>query len=47
MGEHYLVSDYKTRNSTRNKHNGMDFVGKKGDYDIYWYSFISNKEINN
>ena len=34
MGEHYLVSDYKARNSTRNKHNGMDFVGKKGDYDI-------------
>lgn len=34
MGEHYLVSDYKTRNSTRNKHNGMDIVGKKGDYDI-------------
>ena len=34
MGEHYLVSDYKTRNSTRKKHNGMDIVGKKGDYDI-------------
>ena len=34
MGEHYLVSDYKTRNSLRNKHNGMDIVGKKGDYDI-------------
>lgn len=32
--EHYLTSDYKTRNENRSKHNGMDFVGPKGVDDI-------------
>ncbi len=33
-GYHYLVSDYKTRNKNRLKHNGIDLIGIKGDYDI-------------
>lgn len=33
-GEHYLTSDYKTRNENRGKHNGMDFVGPNGVDDI-------------
>lgn len=33
-GKHYLTSDYKTRNESRNAHNGMDLVGPNGIDDI-------------
>ena len=33
-GKHYLTSDYKTRNSNRSTHNGMDLVGANGIDDI-------------
>ncbi len=33
-GIHYLTSDYKTRNSNRKAHNGMDFVGPNKVDDI-------------
>lgn len=33
-GEHYLTSDYKSRNENRGAHNGMDFVGPSGIDDI-------------
>ena len=34
-GVHYLTSDYKTRNSSRPTHKGIDLVGKNGlDYII-------------
>lgn len=36
-GKHYLTSDYKTRNSNRASHNGMDFVGEHGIDDIIAY----------
>ena len=35
-GTHYLTSDYKTRNSGRESHNGMDLIGKNkaADYIV-------------
>ena len=31
--EHYVTSDYKTRNTNRKNHNGIDMVGKNSSLD--------------
>ena len=33
-GIHYLTSDYKTRNSNRSTHNGIDLIGENGIDEI-------------
>ena len=44
-GKHYLTSDYKTRNSNRSTHNGIDFVGPDGRDDIIAYATGTVKYI--